>query len=542
MDAKFRFDPFELSDYELGSVSEKSLSKKELLEICDELGFYIPESGTAEYLRYCVGLAKKVKAYTDNDSKAQDVLFELWSRSYLTNGQREHYKILHDYENALKFKYNVHIYDRVANELQYKRERSSGDTRNYSASGDGSTSGNIVDVSKKKEKAIILENKMAGQERKPFMKPDLFSGDNTCDFEEWLRTFQRAARINGWKEEDKVVFLPVYLSRAALNVFDLAYDANEQITFQEAIKILKTRFSNPVAVELRRCKLDARTKLPSESYAQYISEVMKLCDSVEKNMPIEQVITYVIKGLDIGALQHVSLLENKTIEELEVNLARYEKSRFLLENRLNLGRTRTDVGGSKSHQSVEAGMEALSGKLQVMCNQISKLQGKFAGLESRRFHNGSDFTNYSGTANNANFGRYNNKFHDQNNGQSYRRFGYSSSRDNGFRNNNNGNDDSQRGGSGNRRNYSSQGNGRFYGNADRREDNPELQKSSRTYFKGHKNGNNNSSNNNHNWNNFTNDVGKRDRWCSHCRRDTHNTDVCFFKPKNGNTGSDAKKL
>ncbi|XP_039291460.1 uncharacterized protein LOC120353050 [Nilaparvata lugens] len=183
---------------------------------------------------------------------------------------------------------------------------------------------------------LIPENNMAGNDKRPFAKPESYGGTKSEDFNEWLKTFNRAAKINKWDEDDKILYLPLYLKKTALAIFDIFSDKNENATFLDAVGHLKSKLVDPVHEETTRQKLENRNKLPTETYTEYTADIIKLCHILEPQMSEKRIVGYVLRGLDVGALQHVAFMDNASVEDLEKNLAKYERSRFLLDKKLGM--------------------------------------------------------------------------------------------------------------------------------------------------------------------------------------------------------------
>ncbi|XP_039297287.1 probable serine/threonine-protein kinase DDB_G0276461 [Nilaparvata lugens] len=411
--------------------------------------------------------------YVDHDSGARDALSRLLKLGSLSQRDRIIFPMLADYERIVgKLGRNQEpIYDTVAPD-------------------------NLA-------KIPIPENNMAGNDKRPFAKPESYGGTKSEDFNEWLKTFNRAAKINKWDEDDKILYLPLYLKKTALAIFDIFSDKNENATFLDAVGHLKSKLVDPVHEETTRQKLENRNKLPTETYTEYTADIIKLCHILEPQMSEKRIVGYVLRGLDVGALQHVAFMDNASVEDLEKNLAKYERSRFLLDKKLGMHNASIEQPVQKIN--VVDTLEKKLNDLSIVVKNLSRNVGQSQNPNPNR-----QFGNRSG-----NFSPH------ETNQNNFQRQPYS--------NNNNYNDRDR--------------------NTQSHNPNPNRQFGNRSgnVFP-HETNQNNFQRQPYTNNNYTQSTSvnyrtpinpNRTRFCTYCKRNNHWKDDCFFLSKNSNTGSRA---
>lgn len=56
--------------------------------------------------------------------------------------------------------------------------------------------------------------------KKPYIKPNSFSGTTSENFETFLKKYNRKATINGWTKDDNAQFLVAFLEGSALQFYE----------------------------------------------------------------------------------------------------------------------------------------------------------------------------------------------------------------------------------------------------------------------------------------------------------------------------------
>lgn len=178
---------------------------------------------------------------------------------------------------------------------------------------------------------------MAEQPEKiPYFNPGLFSGNPGESVDHFLLRMDRAAIVNRWTDERKKLYLPMYLTGTAAIVFDNLEAKYPNITWEEIKDEFKKNFSPVENKELLLAKLNTRVQLPTETVIQYMADVERLCTLTDRNMDESRVCNHILKGLNPGTLQLVSLMDNSTLLKMKNNIGKFEMSSYLLKQRLGL--------------------------------------------------------------------------------------------------------------------------------------------------------------------------------------------------------------
>lgn len=64
--------------------------------------------------------------------------------------------------------------------------------------------------------------------KRPYFKPNKFSGSISDNIDSFLKQYNRAALINGWSDADKTLYIAAFLEGPALTFFDnIQHDITE---------------------------------------------------------------------------------------------------------------------------------------------------------------------------------------------------------------------------------------------------------------------------------------------------------------------------
>jgi hypothetical protein len=316
----------------LESVSVNDLSKLEAENIFKKLNIYLPSCATLEYLRYVLGIVKKLAQLISHNTKAEQDCAELLEKGVLSKEKRDLYPILVEFERL--------YFDKAAQVFESKVSFPSISPVNIA------------------------------MEKRPFIPPDIFSGSKNEDFGVWLKSFERSASANGWVTVDKLKYLPIYLRNTALDVFDYILRINPAASYEAIIKEFRRKFTSVGNVEVAQCRLEKRLKENNESYTEYITDVIKLCSIIDVNMPENRITHHILKGLDVKALNQISYLNNDTIVKVEDNIRHFEKSQLLINQRLE--RLKRDEIYEKENYQLRHMVEELSEKINILQIDVKK--------------------------------------------------------------------------------------------------------------------------------------------------------------------------
>ena len=157
--------------------------------------------------------------------------------------------------------------------------------------------------------------------------------------EEWLGDFERKATANTWNDENKLRYLPCYLSGAPLHWFlDIeAKNAREAVRQPLRWDDIRARLLSAFADDSQqgwRAQLRERVQGPDEANGDYIYDVIRLCNKVNANMDELDKIQQIMSGLLPSILEKISMLDNQTMDQLVTNIKRAQTSRNMLQHRV----------------------------------------------------------------------------------------------------------------------------------------------------------------------------------------------------------------
>ncbi|KAE9542373.1 hypothetical protein AGLY_003500 [Aphis glycines] len=154
--------------------------------------------------------------------------------------------------------------------------------------------------------------------KKPYYKPNTFSGLISENIDTFIKKYNRAASINGWSDEEKIKFLPLYLESPALTF----YDNNESnlindIKWADLENILLSEFKPTAQLDMLKLLLQKRKQLDDEQTINYVNEIESLCKRINPTMLESEIIHTVIKGLKPNIIRQIGqLLELLQLSDL----------------------------------------------------------------------------------------------------------------------------------------------------------------------------------------------------------------------------------
>lgn len=109
--------------------------------------------------------------------------------------------------------------------------------------------------------------------RLPLVLPEVFDGQKS--FEEWVSHFENVSAVNGWNDEDKLLWLKVRLTGKAHVAFaQLAHETQQ--SYATAKKALIDRFDPLSKQQLYKVEFEARAKRDKETWADFADELLRL--------------------------------------------------------------------------------------------------------------------------------------------------------------------------------------------------------------------------------------------------------------------------
>ena len=176
-----------------------------------------------------------------------------------------------------------------------------------------------------------------------------FCGKPTDDLSSFLNHFERFSTFCGWGDDQKLRALPLYFQGNASSWFS-CLPGNFR-SYEDLVKALKDKFSNPASVWLWRQQLSVRKQAETESLAEYASDIRRLCKRL--GLGDAQVMHHFIQGLHAELKNHVILGQPKSLAEAE-NLANLKET--VLINNPNFTQQKLEV----QLQSVAKRLETLA--------------------------------------------------------------------------------------------------------------------------------------------------------------------------------------
>uniref|UniRef100_A0A2S2QGF4 Retrotransposon gag domain-containing protein n=1 Tax=Sipha flava TaxID=143950 RepID=A0A2S2QGF4_9HEMI len=123
-----------------------------------------------------------------------------------------------------------------------------------------------------------------GETNRPYFKPGKFAGTLSENIDTFLKNYHRASLINGWSENEKAQYIPIFLKDSALTFYDNVMDTNDNIKWPELENKLRSEFEPIAQTDMLRLMLKKRKQLPDEQTVAYINEIESLCRRIDKNM------------------------------------------------------------------------------------------------------------------------------------------------------------------------------------------------------------------------------------------------------------------
>lgn len=198
---------------------------------------------------------------------------------------------------------------------------------------------------------IFKEAEMADNKR-PYFKPNKFSGSLSENIDSFLKQYNRAALINGWSDNDKTLYIAAFLEGSALTFFDnIQYDIND-IKWVDLEEKLRKEFEPIAQTEMIRLILEKRKQLDDEPTVSYINEAESLCRRIDKKMPQEEIVRNIMKGLKPNIARYIGIMGNKDLNELKENVRKYEMIEFMITGQVaqTPSQIKTDIIQNKLNQ------------------------------------------------------------------------------------------------------------------------------------------------------------------------------------------------
>ena len=138
----------------------------------------------------------------------------------------------------------------------------------------------------------------------------------------FMRAFERVAKALKWDDSTKMDKFPNYLSGPGEDFHYIFVDSAEEVAKPDCWDALKDEFLNhfmrgDYKSHLSR-ELGKRKKLESESMIVYITSIQTLCRDLDSKMSNEQIMNYILDGLDQELAAQIQCFNPKNVDELKI--------------------------------------------------------------------------------------------------------------------------------------------------------------------------------------------------------------------------------
>lgn len=226
--------------------------------------------------------------------------------------------------------------------------------------------------------SIFKANRMDNS-KKPFYKPNTFSGLISENIDTFIKKYNRAADINGWSDEEKIKFLPLYLEGPALTFFDNnESNLTNETKWADLENILESEFKPTAQIDMLKLLLQKRKQLDDEHTINYVNEVESLCKRINFSMSESEIIHTIMKGLKPNIIRHIGIMDNNTLKQLKDNLRKYDLIEFMVTGETT--QSQTDIQNSIMYDQINKITEKFNEQLKISNENNEKLNKKIENL------------------------------------------------------------------------------------------------------------------------------------------------------------------
>ncbi|GFQ97824.1 CCHC-type domain-containing protein [Trichonephila clavata] len=127
-------------------------------------------------------------------------------------------------------------------------------------------------------------------------KPTIFRGEPGQDPIKWLKEYQKVSLYNRWDDTMQLANVYFFLDGTARKWYENNEDNFTSWTLLE--NGLKAAFGyTQTYVRRAKGRLKSRAQQPGECVQSYIQDVLELCKQAEPNMPEEDKVFHLMKGV-----------------------------------------------------------------------------------------------------------------------------------------------------------------------------------------------------------------------------------------------------
>lgn len=145
--------------------------------------------------------------------------------------------------------------------------------------------------------------------------PDIFSGTDEKDVEDWLESYERASNTNKWDDTQKLNNAMFYLSGVAKLWFrNHEADLRTWARFKTSIADV---FGRPGVRKLRaEQRLRSRSQQTGETFTSYIEDIVDLCRRVNPTMAEGDKVRHIMKGISDDAFHMLLSKSPDTVSQV----------------------------------------------------------------------------------------------------------------------------------------------------------------------------------------------------------------------------------
>lgn len=156
--------------------------------------------------------------------------------------------------------------------------------------------------------------------------PGTFNGTSGVDVDDWLALYERVSSSNHWDPTLMLANILFYLRGTA----KLWYETHEEeLTSWDVCKQkLRDLFGKPIGRQAAaRKELATRVQTSTEPYIAYIQDVLALCRKIDKDMPEEDKVGHILKGIADDAFNFLLCKDCSTVESVIAECRRFEQAK-----------------------------------------------------------------------------------------------------------------------------------------------------------------------------------------------------------------------
>ena len=215
---------------------------------------------------------------------------------------------------------------------------------------------------------------------RPVVLPEVYKGDSS--WMDWAEHFESVAAVNGWKDEEKLLWLRVRLVGRAATAFKRVPEG-ARASYARCLEALKERFDPSSKRELYLAELMGRKKLRSEDWATFAEDLKQLVEraypDLQEDAREQLALTHYLGQLEPQQLAFsVKQKRPKTVDEAVS--ATLEMESYLLPKGSRVAQVAEGYMPIEPVSLVHAQNDAVMTLLQQVVDRMDQLEAKVASL------------------------------------------------------------------------------------------------------------------------------------------------------------------